>query len=69
MQRYWSGNTRQLAGIAIASPRRGRWSIALFAPDPSTQGPWDPDHGRLVLRLARPVFPESRPWTEASSSR
>jgi len=28
------------------------------------QGPWDPDHGRLVLRLARPVFPEIRPWTE-----
>ena len=28
------------------------------------QGPWDPDHGRLVLRLARPVLPEIRPWTE-----
>jgi hypothetical protein len=26
--------------------------------------PWDPDHGRLILRLARPVFPEIRPWTE-----
>jgi hypothetical protein len=31
---------------------------------PVFQGPWDPDHGRLVLRLARPVFPEIRPWTE-----
>jgi hypothetical protein len=26
--------------------------------------PWDPDHGRVVLRLARPAFPEIRPWTE-----
>jgi hypothetical protein len=26
--------------------------------------PWDPDHGRVVLRLARPVFPEIRTWTE-----
>jgi hypothetical protein len=25
--------------------------------------PWDPDHGRVVLRLARPAFPEIRPWT------
>lgn len=32
--------------------------------NPVFQGPWDPDHGRLVLRLARPVFPEIRPWTE-----
>lgn len=28
------------------------------------QGKWNPDHGRVVLRLARPVFPEIRPWTE-----
>jgi hypothetical protein len=26
--------------------------------------PWDLDHGRLILRLARPVFPEIRAWTE-----
>ena len=26
--------------------------------------PWDPAHGRVVLRLARPVFPEIQPWTE-----
>ena len=26
--------------------------------------PWDPKRGRVVLRLARPVFPEVRPWTE-----
>ena len=26
--------------------------------------PWDPDHGRVILRLARPVFPEIRSWTE-----
>jgi hypothetical protein len=26
--------------------------------------PWDPTRGRVVLRLARPVFPEIRPWTE-----
>jgi hypothetical protein len=26
--------------------------------------PWDPDRGRVVLRLARPVFPEIRAWTE-----
>lgn len=32
--------------------------------NPVFQGPWDPDHGRLVLRLARSVFPEIRPWTE-----
>ncbi len=32
--------------------------------NPVFQGPWDPDHGRLVLRLARAVFPEIRPWTE-----
>jgi hypothetical protein len=27
------------------------------------QRPWDPDHGRVVLRLARPAFPEIRAWT------
>lgn len=26
--------------------------------------PWDPNRGRVVLRLARPVFPEIRAWTE-----
>jgi Alginate lyase len=26
--------------------------------------PWDPDHGRVLLRLARAVFPEIRGWTE-----
>jgi hypothetical protein len=26
--------------------------------------PWDPAHGRVVLRLARAVFPEIRAWTE-----
>lgn len=26
--------------------------------------PWDPDQGRVVLRLARPVFPEIRVWTQ-----
>jgi hypothetical protein len=26
--------------------------------------PWDPAHGRVVLRLARAVFPEIRGWTE-----
>ena len=26
--------------------------------------PWDPDHGRVLLRLARAVFPEIRSWTE-----
>jgi len=26
--------------------------------------PWDPAHGRVVLRLARTVFPEIRGWTE-----
>ena len=26
--------------------------------------PWDPVRGGVVLRLARPVFPEIRPWTE-----
>jgi alginate lyase len=26
--------------------------------------PWDPDHGRVLLRLARPAFPEIRAWTE-----
>jgi hypothetical protein len=26
--------------------------------------PWDPDHGRVVLRLARPAFPEIRAWTQ-----
>jgi hypothetical protein len=29
------------------------------------QVPWDPAHGRVMLRLARPVFAEIRPWTEA----
>lgn len=28
------------------------------------QVPWDPAHGRVVLRLARAVFPEIRSWTE-----
>lgn len=28
------------------------------------QRPWDPDHGRVVLRLARPAFPEIWEWTE-----
>jgi hypothetical protein len=28
------------------------------------QQPWDPDRGRVVLRLARPVFPEIQAWTE-----
>ncbi len=26
--------------------------------------PWDPAHGRVLLRLARAVFPQVRPWTE-----
>jgi hypothetical protein len=26
--------------------------------------PWDPDHGRVVLRLARPAFPEIQQWTQ-----
>jgi len=26
--------------------------------------PWDPDRGRVVLRFARPVFPEIREWTD-----
>jgi len=26
--------------------------------------PWDPDHGRVLLRLARAAFPEIRGWTE-----
>ena len=26
--------------------------------------PWNPDRGRVVLRLARPVFPEIWAWTE-----
>jgi hypothetical protein len=26
--------------------------------------PWDPDHGRVLLRLARATFPEVRNWTE-----
>jgi hypothetical protein len=26
--------------------------------------PWDPVHGRVVLRLARAIFPEIRSWTE-----
>jgi hypothetical protein len=26
--------------------------------------PWDPTRGRLLLRLARPAFPEIRPWTD-----
>jgi hypothetical protein len=26
--------------------------------------PWEPAHGRVLLRLARPVFPEVRSWTE-----
>jgi len=26
--------------------------------------PWDPKRGRVLLRLARPVFPEIRPWTD-----
>lgn len=26
--------------------------------------PWEPARGRVVLRLARAVFPEIRPWTE-----
>ena len=26
--------------------------------------PWDPARGRVVLRLARPAFPEIRSWTE-----
>ncbi len=25
--------------------------------------PWDPSHARALLRLARPIFPEVRPWT------
>ena len=33
------------------------------AVSPVFQGRWDPDHGRLALRLGRPVFPEIRPWT------
>jgi hypothetical protein len=28
------------------------------------QAPWDPSHGRVLLRLARPAFPEIRSWTE-----
>jgi hypothetical protein len=28
------------------------------------QVPWDPARGRVLLRLARPVFPEVRCWTE-----
>lgn len=28
------------------------------------QAPWDPARGRLLLRLARPAFPEVRPWTD-----
>ena len=26
--------------------------------------PWDPDHGRVLLRVARATFPEVRSWTE-----
>jgi hypothetical protein len=26
--------------------------------------PWDPARGRVLLRLARPAFPQVRPWTE-----
>ncbi len=26
--------------------------------------PWDPARGRVLLRLARPAFPEIRPWTD-----
>lgn len=26
--------------------------------------PWNPGRGRVVPRLARPVFPEVRAWTE-----
>jgi hypothetical protein len=26
--------------------------------------PWDPARGRVLLRLARPAFPEVRPWTD-----
>jgi len=26
--------------------------------------PWKPERGRVLLRLARPVFPEVRPWTD-----
>lgn len=26
--------------------------------------PWNPDHGRVLLRLARATFPEVRGWTE-----
>jgi hypothetical protein len=28
------------------------------------RAPWNPDRGRVVLRLARAVFPEVRVWTE-----
>ncbi len=28
------------------------------------QVPWDPARGRVLLRLARPAFPEVRPWTD-----
>jgi hypothetical protein len=28
------------------------------------QVPWEPAHGRVLLRLARPAFPEIRSWTE-----
>jgi hypothetical protein len=28
------------------------------------QVPWDPVRGRVLLRLARPAFPEVRPWTD-----
>jgi hypothetical protein len=26
--------------------------------------PWDPAHGRVLLRLARPAFPQIRPWSQ-----
>jgi hypothetical protein len=34
------------------------------AGNPVFRGAWDPDHGRVVLRLARAHFPEVRDWTE-----
>jgi hypothetical protein len=48
---------------ASSRPIRPRIPAALLSPAGQLE-PWDPGHGRVVLRLARPVFPEIRSWTE-----
>jgi hypothetical protein len=49
----------------VAGDPKLDWGLlARFDLTRAARMPWDPARGRVVLRLARAVFPEVRSWTE-----